>query len=143
MDNVHYFLLLASGIPAWMLRFFPITLLVAGSWIFAVVASRRCLRKPDLSVLLMSIVPGVLTFGVLATGVIFRQTTPPWGAEDLPTFPVYLLNGFLVAHLPLGGWLAWRSREQWSIVAASSGLWFWASVCASFEAGMSVTGVWL
>jgi hypothetical protein len=144
MSDGQYFLALASTIPDTMLYFLPITLTVAGVWIWGLIATGRLIREQTARLAARCVLPAAFTVGVLVVGVVFcHRGPPPWAGGDPPAFPEYLIDGLVLAHLPLAGLLLWRSRGQWPVVAASSGMWAWASVCASMIAYMSVSGVWL
>ena len=145
MSDGRHFLYLASGIPAWMAYMFPVTVLVAGLWLWGMIATGRRLRERPVGLAVRCVLPSFLTIGILVVGVVFAYDgPPPWAdGHSPPAYPDYLINGLLLAHLPLGVLLAWRSGRQWPAVAGTSAAWAWASMCAGIEAGMSVAGEWL
>ena len=136
---MEYFLTLASGVPAFMRYFFPVTIVAAGLWVWALVATGRSLKDRPLCLVAWCLLPVALTVSILTIGVVFSDGRPLPGAQAA-AFMIYAL---VFAHLPLGVVLAKRSGPQWPVVAASSGACGWSSCCAAIVSIQSVTGVWL
>jgi hypothetical protein len=144
MSDGRYFLELATGTLAFIAYFFPVTVVVAVFWVCGVVATGGRIKQRPVRLVARCVIPSALTIGVLIVGVVCcYRGPPPWADGKPPVFPEYLIGGLVLAHLLLGGLLVWRSGGQWPVIAASSAVWAWASMCASIVAGMSVSGVWL
>jgi hypothetical protein len=144
MSDGRYFLALASGVPAWMAHFLPITVMVTLLCVGGLLSTGRLLRDRPARLALLCLVPGVLNVGILSLGVVFRyRGPPPWMGGQPPAYPEWLIGGLVLAHLPVGMVLNRLAGCQWKATASSSVAWGWASVCAAIEAGMSVSGEWL
>jgi hypothetical protein len=138
MDAAHNLVVMLSGTLAFLVYFFPISLGVAVLWLRGLLTVvRHSIGQPG-RVAGWCLLPACLTIGLLVVGTVFANDGSRPSAHS-----VWLVGGLVMAHLPLSGVLVWRARDQWPLVAASSAVWGWVSVCAALVAGMSVTGDWL
>ena len=79
-------------------------------------------------------------FMILYWGALMRYSGDK---TEAPTWPGYVLIGFLVSVFILSVVTVWRSAGFRLIVFAALILAFWLSLCASFIAGMSLANDWL
>src|SRR5262249_42205067 len=87
--------------------------------------------------------PAMFPIAILAVGAAF-PSEPPWvTGVDAPGGPEYLLNGLLLAQLPLAAGAVWWWRGQRPAIAASWVCVGYISLDAWFVSTMSVSGVWL
>ena len=139
MRVAHNLVVMVEGTVAFLAYFFPVSLGVAGLWLWGLVTAIRHTTGRVDRLAGWCLLPACLTLGLLVVGTVFAHgnSSPP------PAYPVWLVLGLVLAHLPLSGVLVWRAGDQWPLVAASSAVWGWVSACAALVAGMSVTGDWL
>jgi hypothetical protein len=133
------FFVLVDGTLAWLAHLFPVTLMVGGLWLCALIASARRRADRPRRLALWCVLPATLTLGVMVVGTVFAH----YGGGPPPVYPQLLLTGLMVGHLPLAVVLSGRAGNHWPLVAASSAAWAWVSACACFVAVMAVTGEWL
>jgi hypothetical protein len=115
-----------------------LTLLIIA--LIALLLNKPFKRKSFTRQNLLLLMPFAITVMLFLMGTILAHDNSHALA---PTWPVYLLIGIAMLHIPLGGFLAWKMKGfRWSTIALNI-FQMQLSRWALFVVGMSVTGDWL
>ena len=115
MDVAHNLVVMVEGTVGFLAYFFPVSLGVAGLWLWRLATAVRNTTGRADRVAGWCLLPACLTLGLLVVGTVFAHH----GSSPPPAYPGWLILGLVLAHLPLSGVLVWRAGDQWPLVAVS------------------------
>ncbi|HZU36433.1 MAG TPA: hypothetical protein VFA18_11020 [Gemmataceae bacterium] len=124
-----------------LLGLFPFwSLMLGAAWLWTCIATKPAQQGGRRRVFLLGCLPPfAIPVAIVTIGIVLAANP---GAKP-PPYPVQLINGLLLSHIPLAGLLLWRWRRHWLAVLASSLFAAYLCFVASFYSTMSVKGTWL
>jgi len=141
MSTVNYFIWLADQALSGMLYIWPVSLAVLIAFVIALVLNNP-FRKKHVDVRLSLLwIPLALTISILLSGTLLQNELQ--GASKVSEWPMYLILGLYIAHIPLNGYLIYSLRGFRLVASATTALQVYISFWALFVAGMAISGDWL
>ncbi len=141
MGRLNYYFWLLDMAVGRDAAYWPVTgslLLFLALTAFVTVWQRRAQMKARA---LWCFSPFSLTAFILVLGTVFQNPNP--GTIARVVWPVVLVYGALVVHIPVTVVLWSRLKEYFWLVVAASVLSAWTSFWATLVTIMSITGDWL
>jgi len=143
VHGVGYFLALAKQVGFVIVYFWPISLVLAGAWVWAFATAKAPPNQARWRVLALGCLPPLaFPLAILVVGVVF-SSEPPWvTGVEAPAYPGYLIDGLFYVQLPLAVVTTRWWRGQRPAVAVSWVCAGYVSLAAGVISASSVTGVW-